>query len=159
MKIDATDRTILNLLQNDGRLTNTDLADQVGLSPSACLRRVRSLEDRGVIERYVALVSPAAIDKQTSVFVEISLSSQEERLLQSFEVEIAKHPAVRSCHLMAGNSDYLVRVACRDVSDYENLHRTHLSRLPGVAQIRSSFGLRTICDRTAHHIDSPKGQG
>ncbi len=152
MDLDVTDRTILSLLQEDGRITNTELSDRVGLSPSACLRRVRTLEDQGVIERYVALIDPAAIDKATSVFVEISLSSQEESLLQSFETEVAKHPAVMSCHLMAGNSDYLVRVACRDVDDYEQLHRTHFSRLPGIARIRSSFGLRTICDRTAHQI-------
>lgn len=106
-----------------------------------------------MISRYVALVDPVTIDKATSVYVEISLSSQEERLLESFETEVAKHPAVMSCHLMAGNSDYLVRVACADVDDYENLHRTHFSRLPGVARIRSSFALRTICDRTAHHVN------
>ncbi len=152
MDLDTTDRTILRLLQRDGRITNTELADHVGLSPSACLRRVRALEERGIIDRYVALVNPAMIDKSTSVFVEISLSTQEESLLQSFETEVAKHPAVMSCHLMAGNADYLVRVACRDVDDYENLHRTHFSRLPGIARIRSSFGLRTVCDRTAHHI-------
>lgn len=152
MKLDTTDRTILMLLQDDGRITNTDLADRVGLSPSACLRRVRGLEDRGVIDRYVALVNPLVIDKATSVFVEISLSSQEESLLQSFELEVVKHPAVMTCHLMAGNSDYLIRVACRDVEDYENLHRTHFSRLPGIARIRTSFGLRTICDRTAHDV-------
>lgn len=157
MNLDATDRTILDLLQEDGRITNTELADRVGLSPSACLRRVRSLEDRRVIDRYVALVNPHVINKATSVFIEISLSSQEERLLESFETEVAKHPSVMSCHLMAGNSDYLVRVACGDVSDYENLHRTHFSRLPGVARIRSSFGLRTICDRTAHNLgDVPR---
>ncbi len=152
MDLDTTDCTILSSLQEDGRITNTELADRVGLSPSACLRRVRTLEDKGVIDRYVALVNPAAIGKATSVFVEISLSSQEETLLNSFETEVAKHPAVMSCHLMAGNSDYLVRVACRDVEDYENLHRTHFSRLPGIARIRSSFGLRTICDRTKHDL-------
>jgi Lrp/AsnC family leucine-responsive transcriptional regulator len=152
MDLDTTDCTILSSLQEDGRITNTELADRVGLSPSACLRRVRALEDKGVIDRYVALVNPTAIGKATSVFVEISLSSQEETLLNSFETEVAKHPAVMSCHLMAGNSDYLVRVACRDVEDYENLHRTHFSRLPGIARIRSSFGLRTICDRTKHHL-------
>ncbi len=152
MILDTTDCAILSSLQEDGRITNTELADRVGLSPSACLRRVRSLEDKGVIDRYVALVNPAAIGKATSVFVEISLSSQEETLLKSFETEVAKHPAVMSCHLMAGNSDYLVRVACRDVEDYENLHRTHFSRLPGIARIRSSFGLRTICDRTKHDL-------
>ncbi len=153
MDLDTTDCTILSSLQEDGRITNTELADRVGLSPSACLRRVRTLEDKGVIDRYVALVNPAAIGKATSVFVEISLSSQEETLLNSFETEVAKHPAVMSCHLMAGNSDYLVRVACQDVEDYENLHRTHFSRLPGIARIRSSFGLRTICDRTKHDLN------
>jgi Lrp/AsnC family transcriptional regulator, leucine-responsive regulatory protein len=153
MEHDATDTAILNLLQRDGRITNIELADRVGLSPSACLRRVRHLEEVGVISGYAALINPEAIGRSTSVFVEISLSSQEERALDAFEAAVVDHPAVLSCHLMAGDADYLVHVGCNDVSDYEQLHRTHLAQLPGVARIRSSFALRTVVDRIGFDLD------
>ncbi|MFT7601868.1 MAG: Lrp/AsnC family leucine-responsive transcriptional regulator [Acidimicrobiales bacterium] len=146
---DGTDHAILTILQADGRVTNAELADRVGLSPSACLRRVRVLEESGVIASYAALVDPTAIGRPTSVFVEISLASQEEGVLDRFEEAVVTNPAVMSCHLMAGDADYLVHVMCADVNDYERLHRTHLAQLPGVARIRSSFALRTVVDRTA----------
>ncbi len=149
MDLDAIDRSILDELQADGRVTNADLAERVGLSPSACLRRVRALEEGGVISHYVALLDAAAIGLPTTVFVEVSLSGQEESLLDAFEAAVVEHPAVQSCHLMAGAADYLVKVVVADVSDYEQLHRTHLATLPNVIRIRSSFALRTVCDRTA----------
>lgn len=152
MPLDATDRTILGHLQNDGRVTNAELADRVGLSPSACLRRIRHLEDSGVIERYVALLSPSAVGRATTVYIEISLNGQEESMLDAFEAAVVGHPAVRSCHLMAGDADYLVKVVVADVEDYEQLHRTHLATLPHVARIRSSFALRRVCDRTAYEL-------
>lgn len=150
--LDATDRTLLDVLQADGRITNAALADQVHLSPSACLRRVRRLEDAGVITGYVAVLDRALIGRGTSVFVEITLASQQEELLNEFEAAVAAVPEVLSCHLMAGNSDYLLHVAADDVTDYERIHRTHLAVLPHVAQLRSSFALRTVCDRKAHDL-------
>lgn len=152
MNLDATDRAILKVLQANGRITNVELADQVSLSPSACLRRVRALERAGVIDRYVALVSPAAVGLATTVFVEITLSSQDDDHLDAFEGAIAACPEVMRCHLMAGESDYLVELACADVSDYERIHRTYLSGLPGVARLRSSFALRKVCDRTDYRL-------
>lgn len=152
MALDATDRQILNLLQLDGRLANIDLAEQVGLSPSAALRRVRRLEEDGVIERYVALLDPDLIARDTAVLVEVSLISQEETVLETFEAAIVEVPEVMSCRLMAGDADYLIHVACADVHDYERIHRTQLAILPGVTRIRSSFALRTICDRTAYEL-------
>jgi Lrp/AsnC family leucine-responsive transcriptional regulator len=152
MQLDDTDITILTELQRDGRITNTDLADRINLSASACLRRVRSLEDAGVINGYAALVDPASIRRSTSVFVEISLASQEESVLDEFEAAVVDHPAVMSCHLMAGEADYLVHVGCHDVSDYEQLHRTHLAQLPGVARIRSGFALRTVINRIGYEL-------
>lgn len=143
----AIDQAILEQLQTDGRLSNVDLADRVGLSPSACLRRVRALEQSGVIYGYRALVDRRLLGQSTSVFVEITLKSQEESVLDTFEEAVAAHPAVVSCHLMAGDADYILQVACADVSDYEQLHRTHLAQLPGVARIRSSFALRTVVER------------
>ncbi|MDH3754809.1 MAG: Lrp/AsnC family transcriptional regulator [Acidimicrobiia bacterium] len=152
MDLDTTDHAILRWLQEDGRITNAELSDRVNLSASACLRRVRGLEEAGVIDRYVALLDPATIGRPTTVFVEITLESQEEHHLDEFEAAVVQHPAVRSAHLMAGNADYLVKVVCEDVAHYEQLHRTHLAVLPHVARIRSSFALRTICDRTAYEL-------
>ncbi len=150
--LDAVDRAILGLLQEDGRIANVDLAEAVHLSPSACLRRVRRLEESGRIDRYVALVDPAAVGLGTDVFVEITLTGQDEATLEGFEVAVSERPEIMSCHLMAGQFDYLVHVVVRDVADYEVLHRTHLAQLPGVARMVSSFALRPICDRTAYPI-------
>ena len=143
---------ILDLLQEDGRLANVDLADAVNLSPSACLRRVRRLEEEGFINQYVALINPSRVGMGTNVFVEITLSSQAEDALDAFEIAVTKRPEIMSCHLMAGDFDYLLRVVIDDVADYEALHRTHLAQLPGVARLVSSFALRPVCDRTAYPL-------
>ena len=150
--LDAVDRAILGLLQEDGRIANVDLAEAVHLSPSACLRRVRRLEESGRIDRYVALVNPAAVGLGSDVFVEITLTGQDEATLEGFEVAVSERPEIMSCHLMAGQFDYLVHVVVRDVADYEVLHRTHLAQLPGVARMVSSFALRPICNRTAYPL-------
>lgn len=152
MTLDTVDQTILEILQLDGRISNNELADRVGLSPSACLRRVRRLESDGVIDHYAALVDPATLSRGTTAFVEISLVSQEESQLDAFEAAVVGSPNVMACHLMAGDADYIVQVACADVADYERIHRTHLALLPGVARIRSSFSLRTVCNRTAYEV-------
>lgn len=152
MDLDATDCAILSELQIDARTSNNALADRIGLSPSATLRRVRRLEIDGVIERYVALLDPSGIGRGTTAFVEISLASQEESALDAFEAAVVESPAVMACHLMAGDADYIVQVACADVADYERIHRTHLALLPGVTRIKSSFSLRTVANRTAFDI-------
>jgi len=150
--LDAVDRAILDLLQEDGRMANVDLAEAVHLSPSACLRRVRRLEEGGFIDRYVALVDPTTLGLGTDVFVEITLTGQDEATLEAFERAVSDYPEILSCHLMAGDFDYLVHVVVHDVAAYEVLHRTHLAQLPGVARIVSSFALRPICDRTAYPL-------
>lgn len=152
ISLDTTDRAILNLLQEDGRITNAALAEAVHLSPSACLRRVRRLEAAGVIDRYVAVLDPAVVGRGTHVFVEVSLQSQAEEVLDAFEAVVADAPEVMSCHLMAGEADYLVHVVVADVADYERLHRTHLAQLPGVAKIHSSFAIRAVHSGTAHRL-------
>lgn len=154
IELDALDRTILDEMQLDGRVSATELGRRVGLSPSACLRRVRRLEDAGVIDSYVALVDPAHVARATSVFVEISLHSQREDLLDEFEAQIKTCPEVMSCHLMAGNADYLVHVMCEDVADYERIHRSHLALLPAVSNLRSSFAIRRVLDTTAHTLST-----
>ncbi|MEM7338061.1 MAG: Lrp/AsnC family transcriptional regulator [Actinomycetota bacterium] len=146
---DPSDRAIIDTLQQDGRITNVELAERVGLSPSACLRRVRQLEDLGVIRGYVALLDADLVGRPTTVFVEVSLSSQTEEALGAFEAAIADAPEVMECHLMAGDADYLVKVQCADVADYARIHRQYLAVLPGVVQVRSSFALRAVLATTA----------
>ena len=147
--LDAIDHSILSSLQDDGRLTNADLSEQIGLSASACHRRVRRLENNGIIEGYAAVLNRELVGRGVSVFVEISLESQRENLLGLFEDAVAQVPHVMSCHLMAGNADYLVHVTCADVADYETIHREHIAVLPGVTSVRSSFAIRTVTNRTA----------
>jgi len=147
--LDTTDRKILNLLQHDGRMTNAQLAESINLSPSACLRRVSRLEAEKVIAGYAMLVNQEAIGLGTSVIVEVSLNSQAEEILNSFETAVRKVPAVMECYLMAGDADYVVRVTVAGVQDYERIHKEYLSRLPHVARIRSIFAMRTVYKSTA----------
>ena len=147
--LDAIDRKILALLQEDARLANVDLAGKVGLSPSPCLRRVRDLEEAGVIRRYVTLLDPAAIGLPVSVFVSVSLERQVEQALERFEAAILKRPEVMECYLMTGDADYLLRVVTADLSAYELFLIEHLTRVPGVASIKSSFALKQVKYLTA----------
>ena len=152
MDLDETDIAILRHLQPEGRLSNADLAERIHLSPSACLRRVRHLEDAGIIDGYAALVNQTAIGKPTNIFIEVSLDSQSEDSLNAFEDAVADCPEVMECYLMAGDADYLLRVVASGAADYERIHKTHLSRLPHISRIRSSFAIRTICKKTAFEI-------
>ena len=149
MEIDATDRRILNVLQNHGRMSNADLAERVNLSASACHRRVQRLESVGIIKGYVALLNARKVDRRSLVFVEITLSAQADEVLEAFEKAVALIPDVLECHLMAGAADYLLKVVARDTDDFARIHRRYLARLPGVAQMHSSFALRTVSNTTA----------
>ena len=148
-ELDATDRRILGVLQKDCRITNAELSDRVNLSPSACHRRVQRLEEDGVIAAYVALLDARRMGKPTTVFVEITLQSQAEDLLDAFEREVARVPDILECHLMAGTADYLIKIMAEDTEDFARIHRQFLSRLPGVRQMQSSFALRTVVKKTA----------
>jgi Lrp/AsnC family leucine-responsive transcriptional regulator len=149
IQLDATDRRILAALQQDAKITNADLSDRVNLSPSACHRRVQRLEEEGFIAAYVALLNPRKMGRPTTVFVEITLQSQAEDLLDAFEREVAKVPDILECHLMAGTADYLIKVMAEDTEDFARIHRRYLARLPGVRQMQSSFALRTVVQTTA----------
>lgn len=149
MKIDEIDRGILNTLQKNGRMSNADLAEKINLSASACHRRVQRLESDGIICDYVALLDARAVDRRTTVFVEISLSGQADETLAAFEREVSRIPEVLECHLMAGTADYLLKVAAADTDDFARIHRKYLATLPGVAQLQSSFALRTVFKTTA----------
>ena len=142
--MDKTDRQILRALQHDGRLSNVELAQAIHLSESATLSRVRALEAAGLITRYVALLSAQKTGFPTNVFVNITLHRQDQDDLQAFEEAVRKVPEVMECYLMTGESDYLVRLACRDAADFERLHSQYLTRLPGVARVQSSFALRVV---------------
>lgn len=148
-RLDAIDRKILSVLQENARLTNVELADAVGLSPSPCLRRVRELEEGGVIRRYVMLLDPAAVDLPVSVFVNVTLERQSEQAIKRFEAAILKRAEVMECYLMTGDADYLLRVVTADLSAYERFLMDHLTRVPGVASIKSSFALKQVKYRTA----------
>ena len=148
-QLDPTDRRILSVLQREGRISNADLATRVNLSASACHRRVQRLEEAGFIAGYVALLDPRRLGRTTTVFVEITLSGQADELLDAFEKAVRTIPDVLECHLMAGTADYLLKVMAEDTDDFARIHRQHLSRLPGVAQMHSSFALRTVQLTTA----------
>lgn len=147
--LDATDRRILAALQKEGRITNAELAERVNLSPSACHRRVQRLEEEGFIAAYVALLDARRLGKPTTVFVEITLESQAEDLLDAFEREVARVPDILECHLTAGTADYLLKIVAEDTEDFARIHRRFLSRLPGVRQMQSSFALREVVKTTA----------
>jgi len=148
IRIDAIDRTILTHLQKDGRLSNVQLANLAGLSESACLRRVRQLEESGVISGYVMLVDQKNIGKPDNVFVTVTLESQQREVLNTFESAVMEVPEVMECYLMSGDSDYLLRVVVRDASDYERIHMQTLTALPGVARVHSNFALRPVLKKT-----------
>jgi Lrp/AsnC family leucine-responsive transcriptional regulator len=149
MSLDSIDRKILSVLQRKGRLSNADLSETVNLSPSACHRRVQRLEADGYISGYVALVDARKLGMPTTVFVEITLQGQADEVLDAFEKALARIPDVLECHLMAGAADYILKVVAEDTEDFARIHRQHLSRLPGVAQMQSSFALRTVFKTTA----------
>lgn len=142
--MDKLDHRILSELQRDGRLSNVELAGRVHLSESATLRRVRALEAAGVIQGYVALLNAQRTGFPINVFVTITLQRQDQHDLQRFEAAVREVPEVMECYLMTGVADYLLRVSCRDTEDFERLHSQHLTRLPGVARVQSSFALRVV---------------
>lgn len=145
-RLDKLDRAILQELQRDGRLTNVDLARRVGLSPSPCLRRVKSLEDRGYIARYAALLDPQRLGRSLRVVVMVSLTDQRQDTLRAFEEAILGVPEVTVCSLIAGDADYLVTVVARDLEAYHRIFTERLGELPGVVSMRSLVTMKTVKD-------------
>lgn len=135
--LDDIDRRILKALQRDGRMQNIELAKTVGLSPSPCLRRVKALEDAGVIDRYVAVLNPARVGKPLTLFARIWLKAQDEDTIEHFIAEVLKLPRVLECYLMLGDCDVLVRVVAADIEDYRRFQSEHLSRIKGVQNIKT----------------------
>jgi len=153
LALDQVDRRILGVLQKQGRISNAELSEAVNLSASACHRRVQRLESDGYIRNYVALLDARKLGVPTTVFVEITLQTQADEVLESFEKAVARIPDVLECHLMAGTADYILKVVAENTDDFARIHRQHLTRLPGVAQMQSSFALRTVFKTTALPIN------
>ena len=150
--LDEVDLQILNELQADGRLSHAELASRVGLSTSACHRRVRRLEADGIIAGYVMILDRRAIGRDLEVFVEVSLRTQSQESLTSFESEVGECPELMSCHLVSGDADYLLHLAVKDHRDFERIYDRYLSRFTGVARLRSSFAIRTVHETTHHTL-------
>ena len=146
MSLDTMDRRLLAVLQKRGRISNADLAERVNLSASACHRRVQRLESEGYIQGFVALLDPRKMGVPATVFVEITLSTQADEVLEAFETAVTRIPDVLECHLTAGAADYSL---AEDTEDFARIHRQYLTRLPGVAKMQSSFTLRTVFQTTA----------
>ena len=148
MNLDRYDKAIVQALQRDGRMSNKQLASAVNLSESACLRRVRALEESGMIERYAAMVNQSSAGLPGNVLVHIGLHREEQSELAAFEEAVRNIPEVMECYLMTGEFDYLLRVVVADMADFERLHKEALTRLPGVARVNSSVAIRTVLKKT-----------
>ena len=154
MRMDRVDRRLLMALQQDCRQSIAVLAEKVALSPSACHRRIKQMEEKGIIQGYVAQVDGKKVGCQIEFFVEISLDSQRQDTLREFEEVVRGVPEILECHLMTGTADYLMRVGVADTAGYERFHRDHIARLPGVSRIQSSLVLRTVSQWSGYTLDS-----
>ncbi|MBO9195419.1 Lrp/AsnC family transcriptional regulator [Rhizobium sp. 16-449-1b] len=142
--LDAIDRNIIRLLRLNARTSNAHLAEEVGLSPSACMRRIKIMEEAGVIRGYTAVVDTSNVESTIAVIINITLERQTEEHLDRFEAAVRKYPEIRECFLMTGGSDYLLRVEVANAGDFERIHKEILSKLPGVLRIHSSFSIRNV---------------
>lgn len=154
MQLDTIDYAILNALQKDGRLANASLAEKVGLSASACSRRLDTLEKSGIIRGYYARVSNKQLGHNLTAIVNLSLSGQFTKTLNEFEAAVKRCPNIVVCYLMSGEYDYTLHVVAKDLADYERIHRDWLTALPHVVKINSSFALREVIDRPNVGIDA-----
>jgi Lrp/AsnC family leucine-responsive transcriptional regulator len=142
--LDEIDRNILRQLQKDAAIPNITLARRVGLSPSPCLRRVQQLEEAGVVRNRVTLLDPTTVGLGMNVFIQVELEKQTERTLRTFEKAVMDSPQVMECYLMTGEADYLLRVALADMEAFERFVVGFLTRIPGVARVRSSFTMKQV---------------
>jgi DNA-binding Lrp family transcriptional regulator len=156
MLLDEIDSHILDVLQRDGRISNQDLADRVGLSPSPCLRRVRFLESSGVIQKYVALVNPVAVGRSLQAIVEVRLDRQTSASVARFEKQILKYPQVVECYLMAGDWDYMLRVVARDLDEFREFCVNTLAKIDGVGNVKSNISMKRVKYSTALPV-TPRG--
>ena len=151
--MDHFDKKLLSILQANGRISNVELSEAVNLSESACLRRVKSLEERGFIDKYVALLDQKRVGLTDTVFVHIVLKREEKSELLAFEEAVKEIPEILECYLMTGEFDYLLHLVVANMADFERLHNESLTQLPGVSRVNSSFAIRTVQKTTALPID------
>lgn len=147
MQFDVIDLALLNELTRDGRASHVEISERIGLSSTACARRLKALEESGLITGYGARLDLGRFGLGVTVLVRITLESQSEEVLDAFEREVVKCTSVVRCFLMSGSDDYLVTVLVRDIADFERIHKTELSRMPRVARIQSSFAMREVINR------------
>ena len=149
LKLDSLDKKILEALQRNGQISNLDLADQVALSPSACSRRVKTLEEQGYIEKYVALLNPKKIHLDLVVMVSVTLKTHNTKIMEGFESSIKKIPEVVQCYLTAGQSaDYILKVVAKDLEEYQSFLLKKLTKIKGVTSVQSVFILKNIVNKT-----------
>ena len=151
--MDHFDKKLLSILQTTGRISNVELSEAVNLSESACLRRVKSLEERGFINKYVALLDQKRVGLTDTVFVHIVLKREEKSELLAFEEAVKEIPEILECYLMTGEFDYLLHLVVANMADFERLHNESLTQLPGVSRVNSSFAIRTVQKTTSLPID------
>ncbi|MEC3947802.1 Lrp/AsnC family transcriptional regulator [Sphingobium sp. HWE2-09] len=142
------DKKILQVVQSNGRVTNQELSEKIGLSPSPCLRRLKHLEGNGTISNYVALVDPHALGLAVTAFVRVRLDQQDDRHLAIFEAAVADFPEVMECYLMTGDADYQLRILVASLNAFEDFLRSKLTKIEGVAQVTTSFALRPVVYKT-----------
>lgn len=153
MELDRYDRQILEILQTDGRISNQELADRIGLSPSPCLRRVRALEEAGLIVGYRALLDAKALGLSLTALIQISMDRHTPERFASFEAAVAEIPEVMECLLITGQAaDYQLKVAVKDLDAYQELLLKRITGIPGVSGVHSSFVLRRVVDKTAFAV-------
>jgi DNA-binding Lrp family transcriptional regulator len=145
--ISGQDQRILELLSRDAKMPHAEIGERVGLSTSSVHRRIRAMEQDGVIQGYGVRISEAAMGRSASVFVQVTLKNQQDDHLQAFEAAVKHSPDIAACYLMTGEADYLLRVAVKDTTDYERVHRDVLTRLPNVERVISQFAIRTVCQK------------
>ena len=154
MKLDRTDRRILVAMQHNGRISNLELAEQVGLSPTPCSRRVRRLEESGIIRRHVTLLNQSMLGLKLTAFIGISMDRHTPDRFEAFESEVASYPEVMECSVVTGqSSDYLLKAVVPDMEYYEKFLLGRLTRIAGVTGVHSSFELRRVVQRTELPLD------
>lgn len=151
--LDRTNRRILNILQKDCSITNNELAKRVGLAPATTLERVRKLENRGILQEYVALINPKSIDRDTLAFVELSLTSHTPDSVEEFNTKIMNLPEVEACYRISGDKDYLLKIRVKDIKDYDRFSFEELSKIPGIDRASTKFVLKTIVKKTMIELD------
>jgi len=143
-KLDSIDRAILRILQQEGKILNTELADRVGLSPSPCLRRVRLLEEAGIIDRYAALLNSEKVDVGLAVFARVWLTGPDETTINQFVEAIMELPQIVECHMLAGDCDFILKIVTADLASYRRFRVEHLGRIPGIRDIKSDVPMQRI---------------